>query len=244
MSVYEEWKDYLTGKEFSNGKIFNYKDLEYGRPRFSALKKILHEKEELKSVIHLGCCDHLPLIDEKIQNNKWLQKILVEHSKCVLGIDIDKEAVEYVKSIGYPDVIYADITKDREQIVGKMHSMLGDEKWDYLIAGEIVEHLDNPTQFLKIIKETYCDVIDKIIITVPNGLSIKCISHAMKGQECINTDHRFWFTPFTIGKVLEQAKIEIEQIIFADSASESELEQLGIENNGVLSSTLVVIGKL
>ncbi len=206
MSVYSEWKDYLSGKEFSNGKIFDYNDFEYGRVRFSTLKKILHKEEELKSVIHLGCCDHLALIDEKIQNNKWLHKILMENAKCVLGIDIDKEAVEYVKSIGYNDVIYADITQDKTLIVDEMRKMLGDQKWDYLIAGEIVEHLDNPTEFLKIVKESYHDIIDKIIITVPNAFSMHNIMYALKGQECINTDHRFWFTPYTIGKVLERAK--------------------------------------
>jgi len=87
--------DHLKGERFSNGlqvPIANNSEQLYSR-RDYIIKKIKN-----KRVIHLGCCDHLPLIDDKIGKNTWMHKHVMENSKYCLGVDINKEAVNYIKT--------------------------------------------------------------------------------------------------------------------------------------------------
>jgi len=49
-------------------------------------------------VIHIGCSDHIQVINEKIKTNTWLHKLLTDNSEKCIGIDIDKESIEYIKN--------------------------------------------------------------------------------------------------------------------------------------------------
>ena len=51
-------------------------------------------------------------------------------------------------SLNYNNVLCADIINDDIPSLKK-------EKWDYLIMGEILEHIDNPVSFLTKINEKY-----------------------------------------------------------------------------------------
>ena len=116
-------------------------------------------------------------------------------------------------------------------------------KWDYLVAGEIVEHLDNPVEFLRLLNERYKQRVDKIIITVPNAFRINNLTFSMKGQECINTDHRYWFTPYTICKVVHRANFVIEQLLYTGSRTITANKQNFSLDNSVVSDDLIVIAK-
>jgi len=146
-------------------------------------------------VIHIGCCDHLPLIEEKIKKKRWLHKLLVENTQKCIGIDINQEAVEYVtNNLNIKDVYCLDILKDNID--------LGDEMWDYVILGELIEHVNNPVDFLQTIKQKFQGKVKKIIITAPNVLNILYAKYMKKNIECINSDHRYWFSPYTLSKVV------------------------------------------
>jgi len=161
-----------------------------------------------KKVIHLGCVDHLPLVDQKIANNSWLHKLLHEKADRCLGIDINADGIDYMKKIGYEDCLAHNMIEDKpaQQILG--------EKWDYLILGELLEHIDNPVLFLSQIREKYGHVIDKVLITVPNGFRWVNIKKVFRNKEVINSDHRFWYTPYTLAKVCTNAGLEVEEFSF------------------------------
>ena len=58
-----------------------------------------------------------------------------------------------------------------------------------------------------------CDS-DKLIITVPNAFSLENLFFTLSKKECINSDHRYWFSPYTIAKICTLAEIEIEEYHF------------------------------
>ena len=62
--------DYLNGKKFSNGLSVPYSFSGPIPKRVDFLKELVREKQ----VLHLGCLDHLPLIDNKISSGQWLHK--------------------------------------------------------------------------------------------------------------------------------------------------------------------------
>ena len=114
-------KDFLKGEAFSNGlTVVIGKKEKQVVSRFQIIEELI----EGKNVIHMGCCDHIPLIRKKIAQNLWLHKRICEKAcKCV-GIDIDQAAVSFVQNeLGIKDIVCADILGDQIEAIKK-------ETWD------------------------------------------------------------------------------------------------------------------
>lgn len=85
------------------------------------------------------------------------------------GMDIDKETIEKAR-LKYPDL--------------KFHTELPKKKYDAVIACEVLEHTENPTDFLFELSK----ITNKIILTTPIGLNFDCsehIQHWMKVDDLI-----------------------------------------------------------
>jgi len=91
MRFSDEDMDYLSGKKFS----IWYKMKLSGNPLMSR-EECLLSLTRGKRVLHIGCCDHIPVIMEKVKNNKWLHGLLLKNCDFVAGIDINEEAVRFV----------------------------------------------------------------------------------------------------------------------------------------------------
>ncbi len=201
---------YLIGNKFSNGLEFTVSNRE---KRINFKVDYLEEMVRGKNIIHLGCVDHLPLIQDKIARNIWLHARLVKSANRCLGIDLNKEGVEFLRNqLHYKDVVCCDILEN-DQVIKKTNG-----KWDHLVLGELLEHIDNPVNFLKRLKEKYSHDIEEVIITVPNALKYKNFKNVIRHKEVINSDHRYWFTPFTLCKVVICAGLQIEECQFIQSA--------------------------
>ncbi len=204
MNYTNEELEYLKGIKFSNGakfKLINQSDY-LNRDDY-----LLHLSKN-KIVIHLGFVDHIPLIDEKIKKGIWLHKKLIDNSKTCFGVDINKKGIDYIKNnYNYTNLYAIDIIND------KIPEEIAKEKIDYLLILDVIEHIGNPVEFLKSIRDKF-DNIDKIILTTPNAFRLNNFIFSLKNIECINTDHRFWFTPYTLSKIVTDAGFKIENIGF------------------------------
>jgi hypothetical protein len=206
MKLNETTQDYLTGKKFSNGLTVNY---HYHQPIPDRVR-FLTELSRGKRILHLGCLDHLPLIDAKVSSHQWLHKELTSAATRCLGVDINHEAMVYVKEkYGFDNIVERDIT-------GPVIPEVINHSWDFAILGELLEHINNPVAYLSEIREKYSGSIDKVIITVPNVLTERSFRAAKKSSEIINTDHRYWFTPYTLTKVVIESGMEPEELFFAN----------------------------
>lgn len=207
MKIDPQILEFLRGSSFRNDFTFEFEKSGYpGISRASFITQVI----EGKDVIHIGCSDHIQIIDEKLKSNTWLHKLITEKAKNCIGIDIDKESIDYIKNkLGYQNVYQGDIITDKLSIIN-------DRKWDYVVFGEIIEHLDNPGSFLRTFKERFGTSVLKFIITVPNVYTKNQFGNMLKFKEIINSDHRFWFTPYTILKILVSAGFKPEEISFAN----------------------------
>jgi hypothetical protein len=165
-----------------------------------------------KRVLHIGCCDHIPYIMEKIKTKTWLHGLLLENCSFVAGIDINGEAIQYIVDNILPppthNYLYqADITIMLPQALREI-------SFDYVLLGEIVEHIDDPVYFLKKMKENLKNTVEKVIITVPYAFGLRQIFSGFFKKERINSDHRYWFTPYTIAKICFEAGIYPEELLF------------------------------
>jgi hypothetical protein len=229
---------YLSGEKFLEDLEV---DLSVGLHRISRVNKILKEVKG-KNVIHVGCVDHIPLIDSKIRNNEWVHKLITDHTTKCIGIDTNAEGIEYIQSkYNYKNVVCADLLTDTI-------SELNDISWDLMVLGEILEHVDNPVSFLQQIRERYSSVVRQIIITVPNAFSHIQQKKLANNIEMINSDHRYYFSPYTLAKILFLAGFSLDEVSFADPYylfSDKVINKLAgkkiISRNICLSSTLIGI---
>ena len=201
---------YLKGEAFQSSLNVEISKEKHGMiSRESAITGIIRNTD----VIHIGCSDHLQIIKDKIKNNIWLHKLISENSKSCIGIDIDNESIEFIKKeLGYNNVFYGNILTDE-------FKNISESKWDYVVFGEIVEHLDDPVHFLKVFKAKYGDHVSRFIITVPTVYNKRQFTNMLNYREVINSDHRFWFTPYTISKVLVSAGYNPDKIIYSNLQS-------------------------
>ena len=204
-----EIHDYLSGKSFSSGCLASISFREKSIPlRMDFIESIIAGKK----IIHLGCTDHLALIERKIKENRWFHKRLCDAAEKCLGIDINGKAIEYCRNeLGYTNILCHDIINDRP------HPDITGSRWDYMIIGEILEHVDNPVLFLHAIRTNYQNCIERVIISVPNAFRYENFKLAFKHAECINSDHRYWFTPYTIAKVVDRAGMKVEAFWFVSA---------------------------
>lgn len=214
----ENYFPFLKGEQFDNKLIFNIKNTYY-KP--SSREGYLNTLIYGKSVIHVGCVDHIEIIEQKIKDNTWLHGLLVKSAKKCIGVDINQEGIELLKSKGIADVYCHNIVST--DILDEIKNQF----WDYLLLGEILEHVREPYSFLSRLHENYSEYVKKIIITVPNAFRLKNFKYAFSNKEIINSDHFYNFSPYTIAKLLVHAGFNVREIRFEMNGH--------IKNNGPIN---------
>ena len=195
---------YLSGKTFSNGGIAQLtQKKENTLYRDDYLLKLVQDKK----ILHVGFVDHLPLVDEKIKQKTWLHNKLIEASTTCFGVDINKEGIDYIVNNHDVEHLYAlDITKD------PIPSEIANTQFDYILIPDVIEHIGNPVAFLEALHERFEHNAKSIILTTPNAFRWNNFLNTFKNIEVINTDHRFWFTPYTLSKIVTDSGFSIRKL--------------------------------
>lgn len=195
---------YLKGERFSNGARigfdFDAEDRRY-RSRIEWLERLCLRRR----VIHVGCVDHsIDQIKHKLTRNKWVHARLANVADRCLGIDLNAEGIAFLQDeLGYRDTAVLDL------LHGDV-SALRETTWHDLLLGEVLEHVGDPVTFLRTIKARLAGCVDRLMVTVPNALSEESHRAASQSTEVINTDHRYWFTPYTLAKIVTDAGYDVE----------------------------------
>jgi hypothetical protein len=216
---------YLRGEVFSKGLAVAFEEEDEDR----TLRSRLEWLEQLctgKNVVHVGCVDHSPeVIEGKRARGRWLHERLCVTARRCYGVDLDATGIEYMRSkLGYEDVCAADLVKaDCEEIQRS--------DWDYMVLGEVIEHIDDPIHFLRVLHRRYGRHVRAMLITAPNAFARENLRHARASIERINTDHRYWFTPFTLAKVAVRAGLQPRRFVMCGG---EEIKPRAIVKNAVL----------
>jgi len=230
-----EAMEHLTGEKFSGFYRVRVSHREREIPlRGDLLEALLQGKQ----VVHLGFADHLPYIKKKVEEDTWLHGRLLHCAGRCLGIDVDQEAVAFVKGeLGIGDVLCADVA-------AAPVSEIAEGSWDYMLLGEILEHVDDPVRFLARINEFYGRSIERVALTVPNAFWLKNFQGATKHTERLNTDHRYWFSAFTLGKVVVRAGMVPEGFRYCERRAVRTLrKRFLLRRFPALRETLVMVAR-
>lgn len=150
-----------------------------------------------KDVLDLGCVMHKP---ENYKSGFWLHKAIRKVAKSVTGLDRDAEGVAYLNDRGF-NLIVADAT-DFE--LGK--------SFDVLVAGDIIEHLNNVGNFLACAHKHLRDD-GMLIVTTPTPFYWRSmLKQILFGKVDPNTEHTCWFCWQTLKEIARRYDFEMVEL--------------------------------
>jgi len=200
--------------------------------RFEIIKEYITDKK----VLDIGVVDH-DFLDGKFYasnnsifyKNNWLHRLIVNYSKSVVGIDVDKKGIDFLKEKGY-NVKHANA-----------QDFLLNEKFDCIVAGEIIEHLTNFEGFFKSIKN-HMDKNSKLIITTPNVFFFRRpFKILISGKPPVNPTHTCWFDEITLNQLLQKFDLKIIKTFY--TSDEKRYRMLPLPNK-LKNTTVCVVTQL
>jgi hypothetical protein len=240
MRLPEHYGDFLEGSRFADTLDI---DFEFDEADFDRRNRIgwLTDFASGQSVLHIGCVDHNPaLIDAKEAKGIWLHRHLCDSARYCFGVDTDHESIAYVRdTLGFRDVAALDV-------LSESHEILDTTQWDWLLLPDVLEHIGNPADFLGRLRTRFAENASGLIVSVPNALRFRNFKHAMRGRETINTDHRFWFTPYTLTKLVSLAGFRVNELRLCPTVSlpRRYFKRRRLIRHPMLRDTLVLVASL
>lgn len=153
------------------------------------------------SILDVGCLQHtLDNVEKNIRRNCWLHEELTKRFSKVVGIDILKKEIHELKKQGY------DVRHANAENFGL------NEKFDTIVAGELIEHLSNPGKFLDVcwnhLKEE-----GKLILTTPNPFWIEySIRKIFRRELYVNPEHTAWYDESVLTALAERHLFEVTDV--------------------------------
>lgn len=181
---------YLSGRTFSNSGEFRI-----GRTPLIDRVTLITDLARGKRVMHLGCADHLPLIQQKRADGSYLHDRIADVSQHLVGVDTNAAALGEMRAAGIDNLyLPEDVPADLEL--------------DLVVAPDVIEHVGNVEDFLKYAGSFGCPVL----ITTPNALRME--NRTRFRSELVNTDHRYWFSPYTLARSVVAAGFTIDECYY------------------------------
>lgn len=161
-------------------------------------------------VLDVGCVQHDPSLRH---SPNWLHQHLYDRADEVLGVDVDKDGIKKLQSNGY------NVTVADAEVLDI------DGEYDYIIAGELIEHLSNKGKFLTAVKNRLSNN-GRLILTTPNPWCFARIKNLVKadGIPC-NPEHTHYHDRRTLKQLLERHEFNSE-IKFVGPMSEGVTRRL------------------
>ena len=164
-----------------------------------------------KSVLHLGCTDH-PYTLDSIANGRLLHAKIKDLTTELVGFHFDEEGIKILKEQGMEDIYRANLEELDEVDLEKT--------FDVIIAGEMIEHLNNPGKFLNGIQR-FMSPESKLVITTVNAYcGMRFFIYALRGKgginEPVHPDHVSYYSYSTLRLLLERHGFEVEDFYFYD----------------------------
>jgi SAM-dependent methyltransferase len=178
-----------------------------------------------KKVLHLGCTNW-PYTNQALASQMLLHSELAAVADDLYGFDFDQEGIDVLTSNGFDKLYRANLEElDRVDL---------NTTFDVIIAGEMIEHLNNPGLFLDGIKR-FMDRRTKIVITTINAYSgMRFLVYGLRGSggavEPVHPDHVAYYSYSTLKLLLERHNFKVDRFAFYDLGTEHRPHNSALRN--------------
>lgn len=146
---------------------------------------------EGKDVLDVGCVGDF----HRVHNGKVHAEIAAR-AKSVLGIDINRAGIEMMRDLGY-NVIYAN-----------SENFVSERKFDVVVLGACVEHMDNPGFVFDRAWENLREG-GRLVLTTPTARYL-----GFTFKETVSQNHRLIFTPKLLSQMLGHHGFRVVEVQF------------------------------
>jgi SAM-dependent methyltransferase len=168
-----------------------------------------------RKILHLGCTNW-PYTQVAIDNDMLLHFELESIASELYGFDFDQEGINLLSAAGVDNLYQADLES------------LGDvdlsDTFDVIVAGEIIEHLNNPGLFLSGIKRFMNEETRLVITTINAYGAARGFIYALRGKSGVNEpvhpDHVAYYSYRTLKLLIERAGLNLNKFMYYDIGKE------------------------
>ncbi|MFN6963426.1 MAG: class I SAM-dependent methyltransferase [Pyrinomonadaceae bacterium] len=168
-----------------------------------------------KKVLHLGCTNH-PYTREAVENDMLLHFELGKVASELYGFDYDQAGIDALAAYGVDNLFVADLERLDEVDLA--------ETFDVIVAGEMIEHLNNPGLFLTGIRRFMSESTRLVITTINAYCGMRFLLYGLRGKggtaEFVHPDHVAYYSYSTLKLLLERHGLRVEEFMFYDIGSE------------------------
>jgi len=157
-------------------------------PRFEAVRSYVSGKR----VLDVGCVSGHWRPD-------WLHGLIAGVASEVVGVDLDRAAVDLLNQRGYSFVH------------GNAEELRLGRKFDVVFAGEILEHLTSFRGFFDSMRE-HLEPGGKLVLTTPNAFGISNFVYRLAGNARVHREHTCWFCHDTLRQLVERNSFRVESM--------------------------------
>jgi len=158
------------------------------RDRFACLEPLLARRH----VVDLGVVDARPergAAGDRTARADLLFRRIHAQNADVLGIDRDAAGIAALASEGFR-VLCADV-----------EDLALEERFDLLVAGELIEHLSNPGRFLSGLRRIAAPGA-ALFLSTPNPFAARQLGKVVRrGRPAVHEDHVAWYDPLVLGRL-------------------------------------------
>jgi len=168
-----------------------------------------------KKVLHLGCANY-PYTQNSIDNEMLLHYDLEKSAGELYGFDFDQPGLDILAANGTGNLYRADLEKLDEVAMS--------ETFDVIVAGEMIEHLNNPGLFLTGIQR-FMNAETRLVLTTINAYcGMRWFWYGLRGrrgkQEPVHPDHVAYYSYSTLSLLVRRHGLDVDSFMFYDIGKE------------------------
>jgi 2-polyprenyl-3-methyl-5-hydroxy-6-metoxy-1,4-benzoquinol methylase len=156
-------------------------------------------------ILHVGCVGHkVPQTPTEESHSVHFQLCKQFGQAQVLGLDIDLAGLQEMRQKGF------------NVVEGDAQNLNFDAAFDTILAGELIEHLQNPGQFLEGCGRALKSG-GRVVISTPNAFSVMLAVMYFKNYDrAFNPEHVVWFCPQTLREIVKRCGFSVAGLYFVD----------------------------
>lgn len=164
-------------------------------------------------ILNIGCTGDEDTFDETWHGKIPLHRLLTHSShEGVVGIDVNIEGLMVMERLGY------EVYQENAENITEKFLEANKEKFNFIVAGEIIEHLQDLKSFLQGIRKLLTPT-GRLVLTTPNPYGASAIAQHLLGipeKKWVSPYHTCWFTPLVLKKLLSDNKFYVIDLQYLD----------------------------